>query len=229
MKTVVAREIMTSPVFTVTPETPIRDIVTLMLTHRISGLPVVDAERRILGIVTESDVILKEDTPPARPPVIPWHGRSLWLERIVDRHDKAEATTAGDLMTENVVTATEETGIRDLAHLMVTHGVNRIPIIRDGRAVGIVTRADILKVFTRSDEALVESARNAILHDLVIDPGRLEITAVGGVVTLAGQLDFRTERDLVVNCVRSIEGVVGVNTDRLGYRINNLALGKVLF
>lgn len=229
MKHVVAREIMTRPVITVTRDTPIRDIVTLMLRHRISGLPVVDDGGRLVGIVTETDLVYKEDTIQARPPVIPWQGRSLWLERRIGRHGKVEATTAGALMTDNVITATEETGIRELAHLMVAHDINRIPILQDGRVVGIVTRADILKVFTRSDDALVSAARDAILHDLVIDPGRLEITSVNGVLSIAGQLDLRTERDLVINCLRSIDGVAGVNTDQLRYRIDNLSLGRVFF
>lgn len=229
MKHVTAREIMTSPVITVTPDTPVREVVTLMLQHRISGLPVVDAENRILGIVTEADLIHKEDAVQARPPVIPWHGRSLWLERKVDRHDKSKAMTAAALMTENVLTATEETGIRELAHVMVAHDVNRIPIIRDGRVVGIVTRADIVKVFTHSDEALITAARSALLHDLVIDPGRFVITSVNGVLNIAGELDLRTERDLVVTCLRSIDGVVGLNSDRLTYKTDNLKLGQVVF
>ena len=79
--------------------------------------------------------VQKEDLQRARSPLIPWHGRTLRLERIIDRHHKAEGTTAKDLMTPNVITATEATGSRELAHLMVTHDVKRIPILRDGRVV----------------------------------------------------------------------------------------------
>ena len=112
----IAREIMSRPVITVSPDTPFRDIVTIMLRHKISGLPVVDEHGRLLGVATEADLLHKEEAPHPQPALIPWHGSSLRLERILDRHRKSEAMTAGELMTENVVTATEETSVHELAH-----------------------------------------------------------------------------------------------------------------
>ncbi len=227
MKHLTAHEIMTSPVITVRPETPMREVVNLMRRFEISGLPVVDEAGQMVGIVTEADVLHKADVLQPRPPAIPWHGRSLWLERIVDRYRKATGTTAGDLMTENVVTADEGTGVRELAHRMLTHGINRIPIVQGRRVVGIVTRADILKVFSFSDAALVAAIRDALTHDLWIDPAGLTITCADGVVTIAGQVDRRTDRDLVTKWIRAVDGVIGVNADGLTYRIDDLALGKV--
>ncbi len=228
MRHVIAREIMSRPVITVRPDTPVRDIVTLMLRFGISGLPVVDADGRLLGIVSEADVIVKEEAPRPSPPALAWHGRSLWLERRVNRYRKAVGTTARDLMTENVVTAGDETSVRDLAHLMLSRGVNRIPIVTDGRVVGIVTRADILKVFTRSDDALVAAAKDALVHDLWIDPTPLAITCANGVLTVSGQVDRRSDRDLVLKWLRSIDGVVGVNGEDLTFRTDDLALGRVV-
>lgn len=228
MKLVVAREIMTSPVITVTPETSFREIVMLMLRHRVSGLPVVDDTGRLLGIVTEADLIHKEEQPSPQPPIIGWHGRSLWLERLVDRHQKANGTTARDLMTENVVTATEEASAHDLAHLMLARGVNRVPIVRDGRVMGIVTRADILKVFVRTDATLAADIRNALIHDLWIDPAGLTITCTNGVVTISGQVDRHSDREFVKKWIKSIDGVVGLNADGLTYRMDDLALGKMV-
>src|SRR5262249_28663118 len=149
MRQVIAREVMTTPGITVSPDTPFGNIVAIMLKHRISGVPVVDEGGRLVGIVTEADLLLKEEEPRAQPALIPWHGSSLRLERIRDRHRKAEGRTAGALMTENVVSATEDATAHHLAHLMLARDVNRVPIVRDGRVVGIVTRADVLKVFTR--------------------------------------------------------------------------------
>lgn len=222
-----ARDIMTHPVITVPPDTTVREVVMLMRRFEISGLPVVDVEGQILGIVTEADVLQKEDVLQPRPPVVPWHGRSLWLERIVDRHRKATGTTARDLMTENVVTADEDTGVRELAHLMLARGINRIPIVQRRRVVGIVTRADILKVFTRTDAALVETIRDALVHDLWIDPTGLTIACTDGVVTIAGQVDRHTDRNIVIKWIRAVDGVIGLNADGLTYRIDDLALGRV--
>lgn len=228
MKRVVAREIMTSPVITVTPEMPFREIVTVMLHHRVSGLPVVDKSGRLLGIVSEADLIHKEEEPFPQPPIVGWHGRSLWLERLVDRHQKATGVTAGSLMTENVVTATEETKAHELAHLMLARGVNRVPIVRDGRVVGIVTRADILKVFVRTDEALAADISHALRHDLWIDPSGLTVTCANGIVAIVGQVDRRSDREFAIKWIRSIDGVVGLNVDGLTYRIDDLALGRVI-
>ena len=227
MKRVVAREIMTSPVITATPETPFREIAMLMLHHRVSGLPVVDDSGRLLGIISEADLIRKEEQPLPQPPIVGWHGRSLWLERLVDRHQKATGMTARDLMTENVVTATEETKAHELAHLMLARGVNRIPIVREGRVVGIVTRADILRVFVRTDAALAADITQALLQDLWIDPSGLAITCTNGVVAIAGQVDRHSDKEFIIKWVKSIDGVVGLNADGLTYRIDDLALGKV--
>jgi CBS domain-containing protein len=223
----IAREIMSRPVITVSPDTPFRDIVTIMLRHKISGLPVVDEHGRLLGVATEADLLHKEEAPHPQPALIPWHGSSLRLERILDRHRKSEAMTAGELMTENVVTATEETSVHQLAHLMLARDINRIPILRDGLVVGIVTRADVLKVFTRGDQGLLAAVREVLIRDLWIDPKGLSISCLNGIVTVAGEVDRRSDRDLLVRSVKSIDGVIGLNTDRLEFRIDDLALGRV--
>jgi CBS domain-containing protein len=228
MRHVVAREIMTSPVITVSPDTPFGNMVEIMLQHKISGLPVVDEGGRLVGIVTEADLLLKEEEPRAQPALIPWHGSSLRLERIRDRHRKAAGTTAGVLMTENVISATEDATAHQLAHLMLARDVNRIPIVRDGRVVGIVTRADILKVFTRGDQALLKAVREALARDLLIDPKELSITCLNGVVAVSGELDRRSDRDLLIRWVKAIDGVVDVNVDQLEFRVDDLALGRVI-
>ncbi|HYM91028.1 MAG TPA: CBS domain-containing protein [bacterium] len=228
MRQAVAREIMSSPVVTVSPDTPFREIVAIMLQHKISGLPVVDETGLLRGIVTEADLLLKEEVPQAQPALIPWHGASLRLERIVDRHRKAEGKTAGELMTENVVTAEEDTSVHRLAHLMLARNVNRIPIVRNGLVVGIVTRADILKLFTRSTQTLLAAVREVLAHDLWIDPTKLAITCQDGLITIAGEVDRRSDRDLVVRWIKTIDGVVGVDADRLEFRIDDQALGKVV-
>jgi CBS domain-containing protein len=227
MEHVRAREIMTSPVITVGPDTPFRDIVATMLENGISGVPVVDGYGRLLGIVTEADLIHKEEEPQPQPALLPWHGSSLRRERRVNRHRKATGTTAAELMTENVVTATEESTVHELAHLMLSGDINRIPIVRDGRPVGIVTRADILKVFARSDETLVSAVKEALERDLWIEPSRLTVTCQNGLVTIAGEVERRTDRDLLMKWVGAIDGVVGLDAGRLTYRVDDLALGRV--
>jgi CBS domain-containing protein len=205
MRNVVAREIMTTPVITVAPDAPFREIVSVMLEHAVGGLPVVDDKRRLLGIVTKADVLLS-----------------------ADRHGRAGGTTAGDLMTKNVVTAGEDTAIHQLGQLMLSHHINRLPIVKDGVLVGIVTRTDILKSFKRSDSAILAAIREMAERDLWIEPHKLMIACLNGIVTVSGEVERRSERDLAVRLIDATDGVVGVNADRFGFLYDDLPLGRTL-
>ncbi|HEV2357400.1 MAG TPA: CBS domain-containing protein [bacterium] len=227
MRQVTAREIMSSPVVTAGPDTPVRELANLMLRFRVSGLPVVDDDRRVLGVVSEADLLQKEEEPLPDPPLLAWHGRSLRLERMFTRYRKATGTVARDIMTENIVSATEETKAHELAHLMLRHNINRVLILRDGRLAGIVTRADVLKVFLRSDESILQTVRDTLARELYIDPATLTLTSAGGIVTIAGTVDRHSDRAIMLKWIRSVDGVVAVHADDLAYRVDDLALGRV--
>ena len=229
MRHVTAREIMSSPVVTARPETPVRQLVELMLRSRISGLPVVDDDQRVLGVVTEADLLEKEDRPFPEPPILTWSGRSLRLERMLGHYRKATGTVARDVMTEHLITAAEDTNVQELAHLMLRHQINRILILREGRLAGIVTRADVLKVFLRSDESILQTIRETLARELYIDPATLTLTCAGGVVTASGTVDRHSDWALVIKWIRSVDGVVALRADDLNYRVDDLALGRVAF
>lgn len=148
-----AGDIMTKPVVTVGPRTSVKDAVGMMLHHRVSGLPVVDDAGRLVGIVTEADLLLKESEVRPPDPYTTWPGGSLWLERLVSGHGKVAGRTVGEVMTHDIITAREGTLVHVLASRMVRFNVNRLPIVRGPRVVGIVTRADVLKVFLQPDES----------------------------------------------------------------------------
>lgn len=229
MRHITAREIMSASVVTVRPETPVREIVDRMLRARISGLPVVDDDQRVVGVVTEADLLEKEERPFPAPPLIWWRGRSLRLERMLGRYRKATGAVAHDVMTENIITASEDTNVQELAHLMLRHRINRVLILREGRLAGIVTRADVLKVFLRSDESILQQIRETLGHELYVDPATLAVSCTNGVVTVAGMVERHSDRGLVVKWIRSIDGVVAVSADDLTYRIDDLALGRAAF
>lgn len=227
MRYVTAREIMTVPVITLGPDAPVREIAALMLRLDISGVPVVDDGMHLLGIVTAADLIRKEGSPLAQPgtpsPLSP-----AGLERLVEQPHADNATTARDLMTTDVVTAGEDARMRDLAHLMLTRNINRVPVLRDERLVGIVTRADVLKVFVRGDDALVETVRDTLANDLQLDPTGIRITCQNGVVTVAGAIDRGADRALAIKWIRSVDGVVGVNADAWNASIDDRAAGRIV-
>lgn len=209
-----ARDIMMYPVVTVTPATPIRDAVRLMLERRISGLPVVDRAGNLVGIVTEADLLLKETAPRPSAPVVDWIGRWLWLERWLGAHRKAEGRTVGEVMTHNVIAAEEDATVHALASKMMRFQVNRIPIVRGRQLVGIVTRADILRLFLRSDLALLDEARR-VVKQFALFGEELQVSVDHGVVILRGRVAAPGRRTLLLRRIEELDGVVAVDDEEL--------------
>ena len=205
-----AREIMSTPVLSVAPETPVRDAVQLMLGNHVSGLPVVDARGRLVGVITEADLLLKEVEPRPTAPVVDWAGPWLWFERWVGTHRKAEGRTAGEVMTHHVITADEETPVHELAARMVRHQINRLPIVRGREVVGIVTRADILKVFLRSDEDLAAEAQR-IAGDFIRPAEEVCVAVQRGVLVLRGRLASPGRRTTLLQQVEHIDGLIAID------------------
>lgn len=138
-----AADVMTTTVITVQLDTQVRKIVELLLTHRISAVPVVDTDQRVLGIVSEGDLMrrMENDTD---------NRHSWWLEEILStrgtarEYIKSRGRKAGNVMTPDVVTVEEETPLYEIARLLERHHLKRVPVTRDGKLVGIVSRANLL-------------------------------------------------------------------------------------
>jgi CBS domain-containing protein len=212
-----ARDIMTSPAITAPPYTRVKDLVALMITHRISGIPIVSTDHELVGIVTEADILFKEILPkPHEPAPIARRLHLPGIAEAAERARKAEGLRADEIMTSPVITVTEAAAVHEIAGLMTKYKVNRIPVLRAGKVVGIVSRADVLKAFTRNDEDLAEAIREGILHDLWVDISKLTIAVKDGVVYLDGTLDRRSEKELVEKWASLADGVVGVES-RLTY------------
>jgi CBS domain-containing protein len=146
---------MTRDVITVTPDTPISDIARILHEHRISGVPVVNENRELLGVVTEGDLIIKIARPQA-PAHIEILGGVFFLKSPHDMEDelkKLTAVKASDIMTEKVISIEEDCALEDLASLMVNRKVNRLPVVRNNRLVGIVTRADLIETLMKDPPA----------------------------------------------------------------------------
>lgn len=144
-------EIMQREVVTVSPETSVKDVAKLFTDKNISGAPVVDAEGRLVGIVTDRDLIM-EDVRVHFPTYIHFLDGVFYLgglRRFEEELRKAVGATVADVMTRQVVTASEEATVEDIATLLVERGFDRIPIVREGRLVGIVTKADIVRTLAR--------------------------------------------------------------------------------
>lgn len=141
-----ARDIMTRDVITVNPSTTVQEIARLLLDRRISGVPVVDDGGELLGIVTESDLVLKVSGPHI-PPHIELLGGVIYLEKPHEMKEhlrKAMGVTAEEIMSGEVVTVEEDMPVREVADMMVSRRVNRLPVLSNGKLAGIITRHDII-------------------------------------------------------------------------------------
>jgi CBS domain-containing protein len=207
------REVMTRDVVSVTPGTPFKEVVEALVRANVSGLPVVGGDGRLVGLITEADLITK-----------PAYGgrrrRALaLLADVVSARDhrwatKALGSVAGDLMTHNLAVCKAGDDIRAVARRMLDAGVKRMPVVdHGGSLVGIVSRQDILRAFDRPDAAIVADL-DALLSDVLRMPDDHHVTATvrHGVVTLKGDVRNPWDADLVVEVVNGVPGVVDVVT-----------------
>jgi CBS domain-containing protein len=202
-------QLMTAAVVTVPPEMTLKEVAALLVRHRISGVPVCDAGGRVVGVVSEADIIWKELGLP------PEHRRTygLVLDLAYGDSQRNAARTAEEAMTSPAVTVSAKAPVSAAAKLMVTHAVNRLPVVDDDRLVGIVTRADLVRAFTRSDSEIEQEIRDdVLLETLWIDPGTVSISVVNGEIALAGEVENRTTAQLVEAYVRRVPGVVSVRS-----------------
>jgi CBS domain-containing protein len=204
-----AADVMTAPVVTIPVDAPVKEIAALMLAHHVSGLPVV-AAGDVVGIVTETDLLHKERGPLQPDGKLKQAFRSF--TRRGDARKKAGGLTAADLMSAPVVTVEETASLHEIAGLMVRRAINRVPVMRAGRLVGIVSRADIVRALTRADAEVADAVRSTLVHDLWLDVSRLGIEVRDGVVTLGGQVERWSERELAARWAAAVDGVVAVES-----------------
>ena len=198
------RDVMTANVVTVRAETSYRDMITLVRRHRISGLPVVNEDGKVLGVVSETDLLAPEAIGP---------GQGVHPTRLPHRKQvTADTATAGDLMTHPAVTTDPDELVANAARLMRSLKLQRLPVAdRDGRLVGIVSRSDVLSVFSRTDEDIRrEVTQDVIMDGFFTDPSRFTVTVRDGIVTLAGTPGSVVLGENIVDQVRQLEGVVAV-------------------
>jgi len=204
------REVMTRKVISVNEDTPLKDVAALMLQHRISGLPVVDGDR-VLGIVSETDVLFKERGASFPRPGL-FGRRSNPFTPSMSR--KFSARTAGEAMTAPAITIAGRAGVCDAAALMLEHRVNRLPVVDKGRLVGIVTRADLVRTFTRSDDDIERELRNdVLLRMLWIQPDTVGVDVSGGEVQFRGKVENELAASALVALARRVPGVVSVESE----------------
>jgi CBS domain-containing protein len=203
------KDLMTTEVVAVRRETTFKEMAAVLRRYRVSALPVVDDAGRVLGVVSEADLLAKEALSDPGPVAELVHHKDL---------RKAEGLTAGELMTSPPVTATPDDPVEQAARMMHFMRVKRLPVVNSGmQLVGIISRADVLAVFDRTDEDVRKDIVDGILlHEYLVDPRQFRVTVESGVVTMEGTPETAAFGRALIRKARHVPGVVAVR-DRLSY------------
>jgi CBS domain-containing protein len=184
------KNLMTTDVVTVSPDADLKDVATILADYRISGLPVVDGDGKVVGVISEADILSKE------------------VGKKVDARSVREA------MTAPARTIGRERQVAEAAKRMLEEKVNRLPVVdEDDRLIGIVTRADLVRAFVRSDETIANEIReDVILKTLWIAPDALDISVTHGAVRIGGHVESKGDAELIEAFARRVPGTVSVES-----------------
>ncbi len=219
-----ARDVMTAPVITAAPETPIREIASLLLEHRISGLPIVEGGR-VVGILSEGDLLRRIEIGTER-------RRSKWLDVLIDPNVQAADFSASrgmlarDVMTSDVVSVAPDSDLAEVARLLEQHRIKRVPVIDGERLVGIISRANLLRALAlyqppavqdlQSDEAIRKALQERLADEEWFRASRVNVVVSDGVVHFWGTVKSEEQRRALEVAARSIPGIRDVQNHTIG-------------
>jgi CBS domain-containing protein len=217
MRRWLVRDVMTPDVKVVGPETGYKDIVEMMLRYAVSAVPVVNHEGRVLGVVSELDLMLKMEFAGLEP-----HVRIFERKRQKVARAKAAADTAEELMTSPAVVIASDASLVAAASLMHQEGLKRLPVVDlEGVLVGIISRGDVLRAYLRSDEDIRREITDEVFRrSMWLEPHEAIATVERGVVTLTGRTERRSTAEIAAQLVQAVPGVVDI-VDELTYRYDD--------
>ena len=207
-------EVMTTRVHVASPPTPFKVLVRMIEENKISAVPIVDNTGVPIGVVSESDLLLKE-----RRRELEATPDLLHLRRRQRERGKAEGLVAADLMTSPPVTVSVDTGLSQAARLMQERNIRRLIVVDErGRIAGVVSRSDLLQVFLRTDEDLREEVLTSVIPSVLVPSSdSVDVAVRSNVITLSGEVDRRSDAQILARLARDLDGVVEV-VSRLRYR-----------
>lgn len=214
-----ARDVMVSPVITAKPSASVKELAKMLLEHRISAVPVVDDQRKIMGIVSEGDLLHRAESGTEQQR--PW-----WLlalardDALAADYIKAHAHKVADVMTTEVITAGPDTSLYEIAATLEKYGIKRVPIVKDGELVGIVSRANLIQAVASDRKKLDIAPSDTAIRDKLLahlksqrwaHTGLINATVTDGIVDLWGISNSEVEHKAIRVAAEAIHGVVGVN------------------
>jgi CBS domain-containing protein len=205
------KDVMSTHVIAVRQRAGYKEMAAMLRDQRVSAFPVIDDDNKVIGVVSETDLLAKE----ALEGTVPGTLQSLPRQHV---RSQVNGVTAAELMTKPAVTIGPDKPVTDAARLMFTMRVKRLPVVSDdGTLIGIVTRSDVLSVYSRPDAEIRQQViQNLILGTFPYDPDRFTVTVKDGIVTMEGAPETSRAGLDIIDAVRHMEGVVAVR-DRLSY------------
>jgi len=214
------RDLMTNDVLTIGSDTPLKEAARRMLEAGISALPVIDDDH-LIGIITEADFVATEADRRPR--------QRAGLLRYIHREAQipSQERFVGDVMTTDVVVIGPDDDHADAARLMEKNKIKRIPVVENGRLMGLLARSDMLRAYTRPDQDIIDELTSRVMSEVLwIDPRRVAIECIEGNIVLVGQMETKSDASLLVELTRRLDGVVSVK-DKLTWEIDNTNLEMV--
>jgi CBS domain-containing protein len=219
-------DVMTTGVWTVRSDTRLKEAAEILTNRRISGLPVVDGENHVVGVLSEGDILFKETG---------GLGKESFLDRwlalpLAGLNEKLAARTVGEAMTAPAVTIGAKRSLAEAATTMINEAVNRLPVVEEERRlIGIVTRADLVRAFVRSDEEIAKEIREDVLRRaLWIEPDSVRVVVEDGEVRLSGEVETKADAELIPSFVQRVPGVVSVLSKLRWPEVTRRRDGRVL-
>jgi CBS domain-containing protein len=202
-------QIMTRDVLTIGPEAEVRDVARIFVASGISGMPVCGAQREVVGIISEGDILFKERGPAKRKRL------SRLSARATKQATKTNAIKVLDAMTSPAITVSWYCSVAEAARLMSEYGVNRLPVMKGEELVGIVTRTDLVRAFVRSDAEIREEIEEDLIRRTfwLEAPDVVVVEVERGAVRLIGRVDNRGDAELLERLTARVPGVVSVQAD----------------
>ncbi|GAA3455119.1 CBS domain-containing protein [Dactylosporangium matsuzakiense] len=210
MRALLVRDVMTRSVVTVSPDLGYKQIADLLVDMGVSAVPVVGDDRKVIGVVSEADLLHKVEFNGAEV-----HAGLFERRRSRLAKEKAAGETARDLMTAPAMTIAAGVPLTRAARLMEQHEVKRLPVLdEDGCLIGIVARRDLLRRYLRTDADIQADVVDGVLLGVLwLDPLEVDVTVTDGHVTLRGKVDRRTTAQIAARLTRALDGVVGVTEE----------------
>jgi CBS domain-containing protein len=201
-------DVMSDEIMTITADAPLKDAAMIMVKSGVSGLPVIDDERKVIGIITEADFVTAEANRS-------WgRQRKRLLANFLGDPAPQNAKTVTDVMTLNPHTIDSASSVTEAARKMTDLRVKRLPVVLpDGTLCGIISRADVMGVFTRPDEALADEIASGVALDILgLSPGDISVAVADGVAQITGHVPSRSEARILEELASRVEGVVAVES-----------------